>query len=211
MPARVRPRDAASLVLYRRDADGVSVLMGRRAKRAAFIPDAFVFPGGRLSRADFACVPQRPLAPPTAKALALRGAAKGSMAPALAAAAIRETREETGLCIGGTAPDLGVLAFLGRAITPSQSPIRFHARFFVAPAAEAHGVLGGDGELRDLAFYPVQVALGMPIVDVTEYMLGRIAAAAAAGEISDPAFWSYRGGTPIAARRAPDCPVQPFP
>ena len=42
-----RPRDAASLVLWSPGPDGPEVLMGRRSSRHRFLPDMFVFPGGR--------------------------------------------------------------------------------------------------------------------------------------------------------------------
>ncbi|MDO0545712.1 hypothetical protein KTU62_24045, partial [Escherichia coli] len=52
-PARLRPRDAATLiVLDRRGKGGPKVLMGRRNPRLAFMPGQFVFPGGRIELGD---------------------------------------------------------------------------------------------------------------------------------------------------------------
>ncbi len=49
----VRPRDAASLVLHRHNGAGeVLILMGRRAPRHRFLPELYVFPGGRLDPED---------------------------------------------------------------------------------------------------------------------------------------------------------------
>ena len=48
----VRPVDAAGLVLLRGSSDKPEVLMGRRHKRASFLPDIYVFPGGRLDDSD---------------------------------------------------------------------------------------------------------------------------------------------------------------
>ena len=48
----VRPRDAASLVILRQRKGGTEVLLGRRASRHRFMPNVFVFPGGRVDNAD---------------------------------------------------------------------------------------------------------------------------------------------------------------
>ena len=210
----VRPRDAASLVLVRTDpaTGNRSVLMGRRLKRASFIPDMFVFPGGRVDAEDARIMPARALSDETLARLHLAGQA--SRARALANAAIRETFEETGLMIGvaqtlstsgrhhgwqefaksGHAPDHAPLRFLGRAITPPESPKRFHARFFVADGACASGALAGSGELIELDWYPIEAALRLPIIDVTEFMLRRVADEIHAKHA--PLF-SYRRGKPL--------------
>jgi hypothetical protein len=60
--------------------------------------------------------------------------------------------------------------YFGRAITSSISPIRFHARFFVASADALRGEIAGSGELSELGFYLVAKVLAhMPVVDVTEF------------------------------------------
>ena len=56
--AAVRPRDAASLLIYRRHAERVQVLMGKRRPGARFLPDVYVFPGGALDAADALAVIQ---------------------------------------------------------------------------------------------------------------------------------------------------------
>ena len=59
LPARlpgsraVRPRHAATLILVRRDAAKPRILLGRRHGGHSFMPDKWVFPGGRVDRADF--------------------------------------------------------------------------------------------------------------------------------------------------------------
>ena len=47
-----RPKDAATLILIRRDAAQPRVLMGKRSARHAFMPDKYVFPGGRVDPED---------------------------------------------------------------------------------------------------------------------------------------------------------------
>ena len=45
----VRPKDAATLVIVRRDAGDPQVLMGKRASGHKFMPNKFVFPGGKTA------------------------------------------------------------------------------------------------------------------------------------------------------------------
>lgn len=175
----VKPRPAGSLVLVREAPGGPEVLLGRRAGRHRFMPDVFVFPGGRLDAQDRTVEPIRPL-PPTTLSWVTRHTDEIT-ARALAVAAVRETFEETGLVLGrhesgGFRPDLGDIEYLGRAITPARNPIRFHARFFLTKVGRDIGPLGGSGELLDLDWYPIETALKLPIVDVTEFMLAEVAA-----------------------------------
>ncbi|MGH7887872.1 MAG: NUDIX hydrolase [Candidatus Binatia bacterium] len=183
-----RPRDAATLLIYRRGARGPEVVMGRRSDKARFKPGVYVFPGGGLERADHQIRPLRPLPQLVVDKIAVGGSvARGN---ALALAAIRETFEESGLIIGeagdpgpstsdswrsirarGLAPRLDALSYLGRAITPSPQPIRFHARFFAVDAAHAHGDLGSSGELSDLQWVPLADASKFEVMGVTLLML----------------------------------------
>ena len=48
----MRPRDAATLILVRMKGKTPEVLMGCRAAAHAFMPNRYVFPGGRVDRAD---------------------------------------------------------------------------------------------------------------------------------------------------------------
>lgn len=190
----VRPADAAGLILLRQGRGAVEVLMGRRQPRAKFLPDIYVFPGGRVDRADRAPSGYRE-ALHEGVAAELRRAAPRREPTAYLRAAIRETFEETGLLLGlpdsraqattrdprpriwqafaeaGLRPHFEGLDLVGRAITPTYSPRRFNTRFFLADGAQAAGRLGGDGELLDLAWRPVSTMWSMNIVDVTEFML----------------------------------------
>ena len=87
------------------------------------------------------------------------------------AAALRELAEETGLVLGGPAPDLGVLDYLCRALTPPDRPIRFNARFLIAPAAAAQGRLTSSGELTDLGFYSAEAAAAARMASITAMIL----------------------------------------
>src|SRR5215813_15633530 len=48
----MRPRDAATLILVRERGKVPEVLMGCRDAKHAFMPNRYVFPGGRVERAD---------------------------------------------------------------------------------------------------------------------------------------------------------------
>jgi 8-oxo-dGTP pyrophosphatase MutT (NUDIX family) len=185
-PATIaRPRHAASLVLVRRGGGGLQVLMGRRPRRSRFAPDVFVFPGGGVEPADYLATPIRPLDPDCAR----RTGASPRLAEALAAAALRETAEETGLRLPN---DHGALKLLARAITPTMSPIRFHARFFLTEADTADADHADSHELTDLSFRSIEEALALPLMDVTQTMLGALARSAEA----QPFLWAYRGRKP---------------
>jgi 8-oxo-dGTP pyrophosphatase MutT (NUDIX family) len=211
----IRPRDAASLVLIDGSADEPRILMGRRHSRMKFIPDAFVFPGGKLDQGDIGVRPASGFADATAEAVK-RAAASRAKAEALAAAAIRETFEETGLLIArqgdvgeaagnawdpfrerGLAPRFDVLDFVARAITPASSPIRFHARFFAANAEAASGELKGSGELEDLGWYTLSEALKLPVIDVTEFVMHEIARRHRGERRARAPLYSYRNDKPV--------------
>lgn len=188
-----RPRHAASLVLIRQGRTGPEVLMGRRPGKSAFAPDVFVFPGGKLDPADRVIKPTRSLS----EACIRLSAARPSLANALAVAALRETEEETGLTVTKTGvqdgPDLSSLTLIARAITPTESPIRFHARFFQMDASLTIGAHAATPELADLDYRPLASALKLPMFDITEAVLHHLADQ----NRTHPAFlYTYRGGKP---------------
>lgn len=197
MTSPARPKDAASLVITRGSGRGLRVLMGRRPPRDRFMPDVWVFPGGGVEAGDAARPLARPMPGPVARRLEARWPAP--RVRALATAAIRETWEETGLAVGrfeagDLLPDHAALAYLGRAITPATSPIRYHARFFMAPAEAASGRLRGNGELADLAWLPIRRALDLPIIDVTVEILREVERLQAGAPARRPVFIHYRRG-----------------
>lgn len=182
----VRPRDAASLVLLRREGGRLLVLIGQRSAGHAFLPNRFVFPGGAVDTRDARVTPATPLRPEVLHCLA--SGCTESRARALAIAAVRETWEETGLLLGAPGrpprlhgweafaeramgPALDRLDYFCRAITPPHSPIRFDARFFVADADAAEGSLAGSGELKHLQWMAVEDVLDMPLSRITGSVL----------------------------------------
>jgi len=189
-----RPRDAASLILLRQEGSLQRVLVGRRPPRARFLPGRYVFPGGALEPGDSRARPASELAADIAHMMAVGG--RPSRARSLAMAAVRETFEETGLLLAnagdvgpessagwsamrahGVAPALERLRYVGRAITPVRSSIRFHARFFVADARYITGEIGGDSELEDIHWCPVNELEYLPTIDVQSFMLTHAIAA----------------------------------
>ncbi len=194
---RIRPRDAAVLVIFRRDADASRVLMGQRHGGHVFMPNKFVFPGGRVDRADTALA-QRFELRPDVQARVAHGCSP-LRARALALAAIRETYEETGLLVGrpteapvprtrsapwrayfrhALTPPLEALEFVARAITPPANPRRFDTRFFMIDAAHVRGegadALAGSGELLDLHWVPVADARRLDVPEVTAMVIGEV-------------------------------------
>lgn len=188
----VVPRDAASLMLLRESGGTIEVLMGQRHTKSPFMPDIYVFPGGKIEIDDWSVAPSSPLDPAVSTALRATSKCSQAKASALANAAIRETWEEVGLMLAedaepvkgagpwadftsqGLKPDHGSLRMIGRAITPTNSPYRFHARFLAAHASKARGELADSHELADLGWHSLTDALKLPIIDVTECMLGRV-------------------------------------
>ncbi len=193
------PRDAATVILARRDGAEPRVLMGLRGKGASFMPSKFVFPGGALDPEDHA-VSGPALRPGCAARLAK--AAPPGLAQPLAMAAIRETFEETGLALGrpdpaaaelaarapeswrpffarGLMPASDALTFIFRAITPPSRPKRFDARFFLADVEEAlHGdpddLSEASGELSHLSWLTLRDARALELPLITEVVLAEV-------------------------------------
>jgi len=217
-----RPKDAATLILIDRSGDKPKVLVGKRHDKVVFMPGKYVFPGGRVDKADN----RIPVAAPITAELEanlLKGSPKivASRARALAVAAIREACEETGLCLGrkndgkapklegawqafteaGLLPDPSGLFLIARAITPPGRVRRFDTRFFTADASSiAHrveGVIHADAELVEL----VWVEIGsQPLADahaMTKNVLAELDRRLATGPLRHDApvpFFHFYGG-----------------
>lgn len=208
-----RPKDAATLLLVRGSGPKAEVLMGQRSAGHVFMPDKWVFPGGRVDRTDAIAPAARELSV-EAEALLRQGTPRRPPR-AFALAAIRETWEEAGLIVGcrglhgpapkgwesfaaqNAAPELDKLTFIARAVTPPYRPRRFDARFFLADAELVlldDRPIGGGPELLDTRWFSFADALALDLPNVTRFVLGE-AQARLAGEQLGPAFlrWTRTG------------------
>ncbi len=170
-PKTVRARHAASLLVWRDSGKATEILMGMRGAKHRFMPNRLVFPGGAVDRADLSAPFATGLSRRTEAALHHNANAK--LARGLGIAAARELLEETGLSLGSP-PALDGLDYLARAVTPTDSPIRFNARFFCVPASRVSGTPGGDGELDNLRFYDMAEALELDLAMPTRRMLEQL-------------------------------------
>ena len=72
-PPAVRPRDASTLIILRKDGKKPRLLMGRRNKGHNFMPGMWVFPGGRIDRSDYHAPSIGEFKPETERRLRLLG------------------------------------------------------------------------------------------------------------------------------------------
>jgi 8-oxo-dGTP pyrophosphatase MutT (NUDIX family) len=149
----IEPQAAATVRIGRDGRAGIEFFMLRRNTRSIFMPDVFVFPGGRVEAHDRTPIARRRLA-----------GADRAIDAAFVFAAIRETFEECGLLfasgrvdesaltgararvLAGTTTfgdmldeldarlDAGALRYFSRWITPPSETRRFDTHFFVARA-----------------------------------------------------------------------------
>lgn len=176
-------RDAACVVVVDSSGSEPKLLMGRRHADQVFLPDKWVFPGGRVDDDD------RALAATFAGAFAPQDLAVEIRPFALAA--VRELSEETGLVIGrrelfsalahtgwrefastGHAPAPAQLVPLARAITPPGRVRRYDTWFFMAlRQAIADTALVGDGELLDLNWFTITDTRRLDLPNITKLVL----------------------------------------
>lgn len=210
-----RPKDAATLILVRRDQEFPRVLVGRRSGRHDFMPDKFVFPGGRVEPFDGRVPVVSELN--ELEEIKLRFMTR-RLPRSFALTAIRETFEETGLIVGqngslnceigssweeyfaqGAVPCLSHFKFIGRAITPPYRPKRFDARFFLAIAEDTliDDRPAVDGaELLELQWPTIDEAMQLNLPSVTRFMLEEIKnRLASPHEFINPPFlrWTRKG------------------
>ena len=148
---KLRPRDAATLIVIDRSGSKPRILMGQRASRHAFMPGKFVFPGGRTDPTDARVSVASHLDPHVeTSVIGHRRNVTTARARAIAMSAIRETYEEAGLLIGrrkafqtshkewqgfcenDVQPSLSGLRYIARAITPPGRVRRYDTRFLAA-------------------------------------------------------------------------------
>lgn len=215
---RLKPKDAATLILLRRDAREHRILMGQRHAGMAFQPNKYVFPGGRMDPGDARIAAGGDL---RSDVLAkLTPDISPARARGLALAAIRETFEETGVLVGGQSaniprtrspawqsffahgvvPELNRLEMIGRAITPPNRPRRFDARFFMAEAdCIAHEITDIDNEeLLKPCWVTFEEARALDLPSITRRMIDEVELRAHEGH--DPArpvpFFRFQHGKP---------------
>lgn len=88
----------------------------------------------------------------------------------------------------GLEPGFADMRLVARAITPANSPVRFHTRFFLAEGTAAVGEFGGDGELEDIRWASVESLPELPMADITHLVLAEaLAHRAGAGGLGRPA------------------------
>ena len=196
-------RNAATVIVLRDRHEKPAILMGQRGAKAVFMPNKFVFPGGALDPGDAGIPLAAPVPDPCFARL--NDHAPAGMQNALAAAAIRELWEETGLVLGapgawsgevppdwqsfaatGHLPDASALQYVFRALTPPGRPRRFDARFFLVDASAIQGDLDdfthASDELSHLQWIPLAEARSFDLPFITEVVLAEIGA-----RVADPA------------------------
>ena len=185
----VRPKNAATVMIIRRDGPKPRVLMGKRHGGHSFMPDRWVFPGGRIDRGDYRAPAANELRHDVGALFdAYLPAGRGR---ALALAAIRETWEEAGLLLAKPGParpaagswrtfvaqgalaDLEALDVIARAITPPSVGKRFDTWFLLA---DAERLVSLDrqpdcGELEEIAWVDFDEAQTLPLPTVTRMMI----------------------------------------
>ncbi|MEX3009303.1 hydrolase [Hoeflea sp. TYP-13] len=191
----LRPKDASTLILIDRSGSEPALLMGKRHTAHAFMPDTYVFPGGRRDRDDGRVPVADRLQPAVEEKLLKKMAnpASAHRAQALAIAAVRETHEEVGIFIAGPgqasrqdawrafaerkiAPRLSPLRYIARAITPPRQKRRFDTRFFACFRDEIGEVEAeSSNELLDLKWVKLSEAGGVNMPRITQAIITDLA------------------------------------
>ncbi len=193
-------RDAAALIVIDRSAGEARVLMGRRRPDQVFLPNVFVFPGGRVDDTDAGAPSADELLADESRLLALpredhAESYDAAFVRGLALAAVRETFEETGLVLGrravaethsvapawqafvahGVLPQLSTLRYFMRAITPKLRPRRYDTRFFLADADDiAVRTEATDEELSEIGWYDLPSLKSFEVPRMTRFVLDEL-------------------------------------
>ncbi|WP_101760156.1 NUDIX hydrolase [Oceanicoccus sp. KOV_DT_Chl] len=115
---------AATAVLVRDSSDGLEVLLLRKSKKLSFAEGSWVFPGGRIDKADYLHDLE------DIEAAARRGA-------------VRETMEESQLSV-----DAQALLYFSHWTTPPEHTKRFATWFFIGEVeGDSHAVEVDGGEI----------------------------------------------------------------
>ena len=196
-----RPKEAATLIVVR-GGPQPKILMGKRAASHRFMPNKFVFPGGRLDVIDQRLNVPGDLSPPVLGRLrkATRKNITDRKLRSLALAAIREAFEETGIVVGraatccvttknpvwrdylrhGVEPPLEHMDFIARAITPPYRTRRFDTRFFLVHDKFIHNdpelVSEISGELNEIHWLTLDQARELDLPAITRWVIDRVEA-----------------------------------
>jgi 8-oxo-dGTP pyrophosphatase MutT (NUDIX family) len=180
-PAALRPKDAASLIVVDRSGPEVRMLMGKRHASHRFMPNVFVFPGGRVDAPDHRTNLGSALHPALRQSLLVHVSRPSARLPeALIAAALRESEEEAGLHFSGGSGTMaflatGALRFVARAVTPTFMPRRFDARFFMIDrnhvALQRPDIATPESELTELVWVTIEQALMLELQPITRLLL----------------------------------------
>lgn len=164
-PARLL--SAATVLLLRDGAEGLEVLMTRRAMTASFAPGAYVFPGGGIEAADH-----------RVHGLAKRRATQSDLHLTQAIAAIRESFEELGILLArhanGQMANAADIHALDRQADPSEFATQCAARGLTLAADEvfvlAHWITDRDLPRRfDVPFLVARMPdAQVPVADEKE-------------------------------------------
>ncbi len=222
----VRPREASTLIIVRQE-EQPKILMGKRAASHKFMPNKFVFPGGRLDMIDQRLRVDSDLQPSVLQRLQkeTHKTVSDNKLRGLALAAIRETFEETGLIIGrktpnlpatshtgwrdyfahGVTPPLEAMDFIARAITPTYRSRRFDTRFFMIYDDHIHtdpeDTGKASGELLDLHWLTLTQARDLDLPAITRQVLDiveqRMALSKAKQFQADAPFVRFIRGKPV--------------
>jgi len=136
--AELEPVPAATVILVRESEQfsGAEVLLLLRNSKLVFNGGRWVFPGGRIDDADFAASPDQ---------LEFQAARR---------AAVRETREESGIAISEKD-----LIHTAHWTTPPDHPRRFCTWFFICPILEAVEVVVDNSEILDFQWLSPSAAV----------------------------------------------------
>ncbi len=220
-------RLATTILVLRPSDDGFEVFLVRRHRRSGFLPDAWVFPGGRVDASD--ALADDPAVRGGERAMAHLGLGRDE-AVATLVAGVRETFEEAGIWLGdGALPeaarlplsrgevrladllaqheatiDLDRLAPWAWWITPEIEPKRYDTRFLVAVAPRGAGGVHDTHETVESGWFtPAEILEGadagrFPMAPPTWWTLCELVAFQRAEEVF-AAGWTR-----------PSAPIQPI-
>jgi len=214
-----KPRIASTIVLYTGSRDNPKILLGKRSSRNDFMPSVYVFPGGRVDRADSYAPFHGDLSARTERILETVYSPRKARACVLAA--IRETWEETGLMTGSAKawtrnmnneswdafrkaeimPDLSPIEVFGRAITPPHRHKRYDTWFLIQKFDGDTTSVSDSGELSNVGWYTFDEMKSLEMQRATTMMLAVLKNYLASPKPEPTIFFSHMNrGTYVQSR-----------